>query len=300
MSLYDETTTLRISSGYTIRTLVKRDGHPRRCLLVHGNPGCLTDWHSMLEPLSAIADIAAVDLPGFGKTERKTTHPSEVGLSRMADLLTEIGDSLGWKTFVVVGHSHGGGIAQLFAARYPRRVESIILLGTLAFPAHAAYRLLTLPGATLSCRALGVLVQTAWGRSITTRLLRGLLRDAFFPESPTEASVEELVSTFAEHPRMFSSMGHAAHGAPCVALADAVNQIRCPVLMIHGREDRLVPITYAENLHRRLLETNSESHLCILPDAGHLLLAFQSVAVCDIIRSFIAPTPSDSPAPVQR
>ena len=74
MSLYDETTTLRISSGYTIRTLVKRDGHPRRCLLVHGNPGCLTDWHSMLEPLSAIADIAAVDLPGFGKTERKTYY----------------------------------------------------------------------------------------------------------------------------------------------------------------------------------------------------------------------------------
>lgn len=294
MSLYDETTTLRVSSGYSVRALVKQGGHSRRCLLLHGNPGCLTDWQFMLGPLSDMADVVAVDLPGFGRTERKTRHSSEVSLSRMADLVAEIGDALGWKTFAVIGHSHGGGIAQLFAGRYPHRVEGIILLATLAFPAHTAYRLLALPGATLLCSALEALVQTSWARPLATRIVRSLLRDAFFPASPTDASVEELVTSFAERPGMSRTMSQVTHGGPCSVLASVVGQIRCPVVLVHGREDRLVPVAYAENIHRRLVETNPESHLCLLPGAGHMLLASHAVDVCGIIQSFLAPAPSGS------
>jgi pimeloyl-ACP methyl ester carboxylesterase len=38
-----------------------------------------------------------------------------------------------------VGHSHGGGVAQAAAARYPERVAGLVLIGTLGAPVHGSF-----------------------------------------------------------------------------------------------------------------------------------------------------------------
>ena len=87
-TLYDEATRLRLESGNAVEAFVriKTGGINRpRCLLLHGNPGCLLDWEHLVPRVSGVADIAAIDLPGFGKSRRAGPTAEALSLDRLAE-----------------------------------------------------------------------------------------------------------------------------------------------------------------------------------------------------------------------
>ena len=89
--------------------------------------------------------IALLDLPGFGHSPAPR---GPLSLDHLADVAAAHAASLGWVDGVdVVGQSHGGAVAQTLAVRHPALVRSLVLLGTMAFPAHTSIRLAMLPGA---------------------------------------------------------------------------------------------------------------------------------------------------------
>lgn len=162
---------LSLETGIEVQTLVKRAaiGTTRpKCLLLHGNPGSLVDWKQLLPRLSPVADVAAIDLPGFGRSSRPSAGPESLNLDCLAQHAIAAASALSWHEPVLfAGHSHGGGVAQTVAARYPELVAGLVLVGTLGTPAHGSYRLLSLPGAA----TLMVLV----GGLLRAGLLRGLI-----------------------------------------------------------------------------------------------------------------------------
>jgi pimeloyl-ACP methyl ester carboxylesterase len=85
-----------------------------------GGPG---DWDTVAEQLADRWRVYAVDQRGHGRGERTSTYAIDLLVADVAGLL----DALGLKRVAVVGHSLGGVVAYLFAARFPERVEALVV-----------------------------------------------------------------------------------------------------------------------------------------------------------------------------
>src|ERR1700730_8926385 len=82
-------------------------------------------WRHQLADLSDIRRCIAVDLLAHGDTE--TAPDQDVSVTANAKMLKEFLDSLHIDQVDLVGNDSGGGIAQIFAALYPKRVRSLTL-----------------------------------------------------------------------------------------------------------------------------------------------------------------------------
>jgi pimeloyl-ACP methyl ester carboxylesterase len=289
-SLYAESARLRLETGIEVEALIRAaPGQSRpRCLLLHGNPGSLLDWEHVVPLLADVADVAAVDLPGFGRSPRPGAQPHHLSLDRLAEHVIAVTGALGWNEPVyLVGHSHGGGVAQAAAARRPDRVAGLVLLGSLGAPAQLSYRLLALPGAAAVAAAAGRLFGFSRLRPVTRALLGRAMHDIFHPEPVSAAQRERRLSLFAERPEVLLSMVHVALGAPCSQLLAGATRIRCPVLFIHGCDDALVPEKCARTIHERITGAGGQSLFSSLPGAGHMLITFQAEAVSAEITRFL-------------
>lgn len=287
-NLYDATTPLRLETGEVVQRWHRLSGHPRKCLLLHGNPGSLLDWGPMLPGLSQFADVAAIDLPGFGRSSRAGSGCEALALDRLADAAVAVLDALGWsEPCFVVGHSHGGGVAQCLAARHPDRVAGIVLIATLGYPAHGAYRQLALPGAATLMRGVGWLLQWAALRPLLGWLFQGAFKDAFAPEPCSRTRFARDIEHFSSRPEVLVSMVHVARGKPCDQLFELTPRIRCPVLVLHGQDDRLVPVAGADRVHEHIVASGGASELEIFEGAGHMLIDFQAAQVVAKVSEFL-------------
>ena len=70
--------------------------------------------------------IAAPDMPGYG--EAPVIPAEDYEIPRLADLAVKLADALGWRRFVLGGHSWGGAIAVHVAAAHPERVRALLLV----------------------------------------------------------------------------------------------------------------------------------------------------------------------------
>lgn len=292
--LYDETVRLTTEAGGTSEALVRlRAGTTRsrgpRCLFLHGNPGSLLDWAHILPLLSEITDIAAIDMPGFGRSPRRDGTPESVCLDRLAEQVVGVLDRLSWNDPVfLVGHSHGGGVAQVAAARYPGRVAGIVLIGTLGAPTHASYRMLSIPGSAAFLRFVGSVFRSKKFLSLSRELVRRVMRDVFTPEVVDPERVHAELEKLSERPEILLTMAHVASGRPSKQLHASAVDIRCPTLFLHGEQDALVPSTHARSIHDRIVTTGGNSQWKTIPAAGHMLIEFQAKEVAAEIGYFVS------------
>ncbi len=108
-------------------------------LLQHG----LGSQKKFMEPLAKILveryklHVHALDLPGFGLSDRREDHPADTDQSYSAESLAKdlvsFLDAAGIKKVHLLGHSMGGMVAQLVAKNAPDRIEKLILLATAPF-----------------------------------------------------------------------------------------------------------------------------------------------------------------------
>ena len=287
MTQYADTIRLSLATGTEVQALVRveANGTERaKCLLLHGNPGSLLDWQHIVPRLSHAVDILAIDMPGFGRSLRPGHNPECLNLDRLAEHAIAAADALSWREpCFLIGHSHGGGVAQVAAARYPQRVAGLVLIGTLGAPVHGSYRLLSLPGATTIARLAGRMFRSNRLRPLLRKILRGVMRDIFSPEPvPTDRLDRELI-LLSERPETLVSMVHVALGRPSARLFDSAPNIRCSTLFLHGQKDALVPARCAESIHHRILNAGGQSEFQLVPAAGHMLIDYQATEVAQLI-----------------
>src|SRR5919109_3693063 len=101
-------------------------------VLLHGGPGSFD--HSYFKPdfarLSAAAQVVYVDLPGHGRSE--WGDPAGWSFELCADSVRDFCDTLGIANPVVYGHSLGGFVAMVYAARHPGHARALVLQSTFA------------------------------------------------------------------------------------------------------------------------------------------------------------------------
>jgi pimeloyl-ACP methyl ester carboxylesterase len=238
-------------------------------LLVHGQPGSAADWDRVVGALGAGPRLVVVDRPGYGSSTVAARSMAE-NAKLLADLL--VGRAA--TPAVVVGHSYGGGVALLMAARRPEVVAGLVLVGSVgsAGSVNSFDHVLALPGLGDALSAAGLFaLGRVLGRLARSdrsgrlgRLPNGLaarlwanLPDERYAASLSRAGVRLWRSFVAEQRALL------------VEIADlelAAGQVSVPTSVVTGTLDVVVPPSAAA----ALAATVPGAELVLLPGVGHL------------------------------
>jgi pimeloyl-ACP methyl ester carboxylesterase len=265
-----------------------------RCLLLHGNPGSLTHFAHLSSLLAQHVNLAALDLPGYGRSPSPSRGPKRLGLEASADAVIDAADALGFHGRVVlIGHSHGGGVAQITAARHGERVSAIVPIASLGAPAHRGYRLLALPGASTVASLFARALRIPALRPPLRRVASLTARRLFKLESMSLAQVEREFATVVARGELLSNMVEAAADDPCGLLLRSAPAIHCPALFLHGDRDTLVPARYARTIHDAIVASGGRSRFRVIEGAGHMLIEQHAKQLATLVMEFIQSLPRD-------
>jgi pimeloyl-ACP methyl ester carboxylesterase len=255
---------------------VEWEGPPERTfVLVHGLGGSLLSWLAVAPGLARHGRVLALDLPGFGRTERDGRR------SRISDLRATVSGfvhEVAGGPVVLVGNSMGGGISMLEAALEPEAVRALVLSNSVfpwrrgAFPAPIVmlgFALYELPrvGEWASRQRL---TRLEADRAVRLGLRLITADPSAIPEDLVRLHVEQLIRhqgdvdagpAFLEAARSLLALGRRRDVVRWI-----VDAVSCPVLVIHGREDRLVPLGFAMGA----LEMRPEWDVRLIPKVGHV------------------------------
>jgi pimeloyl-ACP methyl ester carboxylesterase len=232
--------------GYRVHYLVEGPKSGPAVVLVHGLGGNAEDWRN-LAPYLAKAGFRVYipDLPGYGRSARPKDFSYSV--RDEAAVVVDLMDALGLKKVDLGGWSMGGWIVELMAAEHPEKISRLMLFD-----------------------AAGLDVKPDWDTSLFT---------------PTDASqLAELEALLMPHPtpvpgfvardilRLSRKNGWVVKRATAAMLTarDVTDklllELKMPVLIAWGAEDRIVPLDQAETMHKLI----PQSQLDVFAGCGHL------------------------------
>lgn len=225
-------------------------------LLIHGMGGSWESWLANIPALGEHYRVIAVDLPGFGGSQPLQPDSEFLGY---VDVLEALLDELMIPSAVVFGHSLGGLVSLALAACSPQRVRGVVLVSG--------------GGAALSRVRLAMIqaVFLVFRFFLSLPGARGLLR------RPRIARA--LVSPAVHAPRTVQSdlLGAMLPEAVTAGFLDAIrlggnglrsldpDAVTAPVLLVWGREDRILPLATGQQLTSRL----RLARLTVLDNVGH-------------------------------
>lgn len=232
-------------------------------VFLHGNGVLADDWAlSLLDTASARWRCIAFDRPGHGYSEQPR---GAYGPSEQAAILRDGARALGLERPVVVGHSLGGAVALAWALDYPEEVGGVVFLSGYAYPTARA-DLLPFMGPAIP--VAGPVMSRTILPPVDRLLLPALLRRIFEP-NPVPPRYALLPHDLLLRPtQLEAAAAHLAALIPAVAaLAPRYGEIRCPVAIVAGEEDRVVdPRGHAVRLHGDI----PHSTLHLLAGTGHM------------------------------
>ncbi len=100
-------------------------GAGRPVVLIHGVVGSSANWRGNLAALAQESSVYAIDQLNMGRSQR--IPGLDASLEATADRVAAFMDAMGIARAEIVGHSHGGAVALMLAARHPERVRGLIL-----------------------------------------------------------------------------------------------------------------------------------------------------------------------------
>lgn len=114
------------------RWIYVEGGQGEPVLLVHGLAGSKENWYPTAAKLTDRYQVLIPDLPGFGESPDSADGRYQVDVQ--VERLHAFVAAKGWSRFHLAGHSMGGHIAGLYAARYPEQVRSLSLVNAAGVP----------------------------------------------------------------------------------------------------------------------------------------------------------------------
>jgi pimeloyl-ACP methyl ester carboxylesterase len=257
-------------------------------LLLHGCPFASFVWRNIIPGLASTHRCVAPDLLGLGDTE--TSPTGDWSLTAQASTVIQLLDSLGIQRAHVVGHDHGGAVAQLLAADYPTRVGRLILANAEAYdnwPSAEERPFVRVTQVPL----LGDFVLWLWSRPAVLRftLVRAKAvhdRRALTPEFINALIRANLGDRRRRHKtrRFLAKQFDSRNNRATLDLLPALRRFDHPTLLIWANNDPHFGPEWGERLRQDIPGTE---RLEILDSTGHLLMEERPERVATLIRDFL-------------
>ncbi len=245
-------------------------------LFIHGSgPGvsAYANWRLVLPQVAEVVHAYAMDMVGFGYSDKPTGDEVDYGIDLWTKQILDFIDAIGEEKVILVGNSFGGSLAFSVALAAPEKVEKIITMGAMGVESDIPYGL-----------------DQVWGYKGTEEHMGELIdlftynKDFADPElikTRYEASLEpgfhEAFSSMFPHPRQ-ASMDDLTFPD------ERFKEIKHETLLVHGRDDKVVPVTNSERLVHLL--PNADLH--IFAGCGHWVQIEKSKQFATLVKNFIA------------
>ena len=256
------------------------EGVGESVLLIHGLGASIETWEPTLPVLAKRHRAIAVDLVGFGYTDKPAARYT---VDYLVDFLCNFMDTVGVDRAAIVGHSMGGALALRMAIRHPQRVGKLVLVDAAGLSGKAS-----LPQRLLSLPLVGELFLSPKREKTRAALLpfffdKTLLTDAF-----VELNYYLISQPGARRAYLSTVRNLASITGPRRSVLDGITErleeIKVPTLVIWGSEDELVPVAHAEEARERI----KGARIRILPACGHLPMLEQPAAFTGMVADFLA------------
>jgi pimeloyl-ACP methyl ester carboxylesterase len=216
-------------------------------------------WRHWMEGLSRGRTFIRYDERGCGLSDH---DPEDISFEAFVRDLETVVDELGLERFPLMGLSQGGPVAMAYAVRHPERVSRLLLVG--AFMRGRIARATT-PEELREAQLQGELIKVGWGRDDPS--FRLYFSSTFMPDAPPQ-----LWTDFAALMRRTTSAENALrlnNVSITMDVADLVDRISVPTLILHGRADLRIPFSQGREIAARI----PGSRLVPLDTRNHLLVA---------------------------
>lgn len=229
-------------------------------LLVHGLAVSHEEWLPTLPLLARHFRCIAPDLPGHGKSEKRS--PADYAYTReaFADTVADLLSALGIARAHVCGHSMGGGIALVLAADRSEMVDRLVVIDPLSLPSP-----LPIKG---RIPLLPIFGPVFWRQLYKRRLFHDYFKDDVWSghAGVDMAQVDRYYETFdtpdareATYAALRSTVVDVSSLGPKIA------RVRAPTLIVWGEEDRIFPVALGPRLSREI----PGSRLHVIEKCGH-------------------------------
>lgn len=286
----------KIQIGEEILAYREGGSGARTLLLIHGNMSSSFFFLPLMEALADQFKIYAVDLRGFGFSSYQNRFDDLKDLSEDLEQFVEL---LRLKDLEILGWSTGGGIAMQFAADNPELVKRLILLDSVGIKGYPIFEkdasgqpiLTSLLRTKESIANDPIQVAPAlkaieeqdinfykmlWKMAIYTQ---GNLPDGSIFEAQMMEALKQKNLVDIDYALTRFNLSDESNGL--VEGTGAVHRIQCPVEIIQGEGDIVVPMDMATGIHDALGE---KSRLHILKSCGHNPMVDDMMSVVRIIK----------------
>ena len=239
-------------------------------LFIHGYPMNRKLWNGQITALAEASRVLTLDLRGHGDSEQT---PGPYSMELFADDCKEFLDALGIQKAVICGLSMGGYVCMAFYRKYAARVAGIVLTATRPAADSPAAR---------ENREIAINQVTTQG-----------------PTPIVEGMAERLLSPYslANHPEMVEKTRLMMEGISTQTIVadlralkarrdstDLLQHITVPVCIIHGEDDRIVPVSEAHEMQKGV----RQSRIHVFTHAGHVPNLEQTALFNQTVHQFLS------------
>ena len=220
-----------LDAGGTLVRTVRAGQGDTTILRIHGFGESLTTWRAVFDPLAGRAKVVAIDLPGFGASQKPDTLYS---LPELTERLSRFIDRWIEGPLIVMGHSMGGELAASLALARPDRVGLVVLV------APAGYRI-----------GLGWIIDTMYPRKAATVGRYLGLRSFITPiHDPGWLAEPESLANYdlTGDPKYERAAARVLQEFDFVGLRDRFRNISQPTLLVWGGNDPVIPFSAGDSI----------------------------------------------------
>jgi len=250
-------------------------------VLLHDLLGGAFSWDALLPQLAGLKRaVYAVDMLGYGQSDHP--WPADTSVWGHADCLAFFLEQLNLTNVILVGHGLGGGVAQVLATRLSvERIAALVLIDTICYDHAFApdWPLSDMPKSQ-DPELPGQIEVADLQKELRANLFKAVVNTQAFAKV-----VDQYAEPWNSHLGKEVLYQHVRQLVPYYsnAVSSDLKALGKPTLILWGEKDQQNSLTYAARLHRDI----PESHLAVIPNAGHLVLFDAPGQVASALTDFI-------------
>jgi 2-hydroxymuconate-semialdehyde hydrolase len=255
--------------------VAEKNGLAPPVVLIHGVADSSESWESIAGILSDSHPVYAIDMAGYGYSERPVDYDTSV--SAQADYLLEFINKKQLERVILVGHDIGGAVAQIMAVRNPQRVQALILVNSVIDDNWPVFEMRLLQIPVMNYMALTLLEEPLW---------QHVMSKGFYDQHKVTKDLVHRYQRWYQgstgRKRLIQNTV-ALKNKDLLTISDAIRAHAVPTLILWGRHDRYLEAEPAIELCESMKNCRFE----FIEDAGHFVTDEQPERVAEGIRHFL-------------